>query len=108
TWVCSVNPTPPCSPAAIPNTAGRFYSGGTPVPGSPSIFNSHGTFCAGIVAAEQNNGIGISGIAHEAKIIPVRVFYDHPAICLFVSTDVWMADGINWAINTANADVINI
>ncbi len=34
---------------------------------------SHGTVIAGIIAAKANNGIGIRGIAPEAKIMPLRV-----------------------------------
>lgn len=33
----------------------------------------HGTACAGIIAAEDNT-IGIKGIAHGVKILPVNVF----------------------------------
>ena len=37
--------------------------------------NAHGTACAGIIAAEQDNNIGISGIAPHAKLVPVRIFF---------------------------------
>ena len=33
----------------------------------------HGTFMAGIIAAEMNNNIGISGIC-QSKILPVRFY----------------------------------
>ena len=36
----------------------------------------HGTHCAGIVAAASNNGIGVSGVAWETKIMPIRVLGD--------------------------------
>lgn len=40
----------------------------------PTDDNSHGTHCAGIAAAESNNGIGIAGANWMAKIMPLKVF----------------------------------
>ena len=39
----------------------------------PMDDNSHGTHVAGIAAAQSNNGSGISGIAWNSKIMPVKV-----------------------------------
>ncbi len=34
----------------------------------------HGTFISGIIAAETNNGLGITGVAGKAQIIPLKCF----------------------------------
>ncbi|HMS55592.1 MAG TPA: S8 family serine peptidase, partial [Fimbriimonadaceae bacterium] len=61
---------------------GRLVSGansasGTAVPqtsgGAVEDINGHGTHCAGIAAAIGNNGIGVSGIGWNTKIMPIRV-----------------------------------
>jgi thermitase len=64
--------------------------------------NSHGTWVAGIVAAETNNGQGIAGVAWNCKVLPVKVidaegngYYDE------------MIEGIIWAADNG-AKVINI
>lgn len=41
-----------------------------PQPGSGG---HHGTACAGLVAANGNNGIGVSGVAPNCRIMPVRM-----------------------------------
>jgi serine protease len=35
--------------------------------------NGHGTFVAGLVAEATNNGIGLTGLAYGASIMPVRI-----------------------------------
>lgn len=35
----------------------------------------HGTAVAGVVAAASNNGMGVAGVAGQAKIMPVRIAY---------------------------------
>ncbi len=37
----------------------------------------HGTLCAGVIAA-ANNTMGMVGVAHTAKLIPVKTTYDFP------------------------------
>ncbi|MFT5777915.1 MAG: subtilisin family serine protease [Crocinitomicaceae bacterium] len=79
---------------------------------TPNFSNDgHGTSCAGIIAAEGDNGIGIAGIAYDSKIIPVRVFFymDYgPGIGIqaFTSTDALLS-GAAYAWRIADADVIS-
>ncbi len=35
---------------------------------------SHGTGCAGVIAAEHNNGYGMAGVAGNALVMPIRIF----------------------------------
>jgi serine protease len=35
--------------------------------------NGHGTFIAGTIAQQTNNGLGVTGIAYDSRIMPVRV-----------------------------------
>lgn len=41
---------------------------------NPFDDNGHGTHVAGIIGARGNNGIGISGVAWEARIMPLKTF----------------------------------
>lgn len=63
--------------------------------------DEHGTHVAGIVAAAADNGIGVVGVAPEAKILPVKVLEAGSG----TSQDI--ADGIRWAADHG-ADVINL
>ena len=51
----------------------------------------HGTHVAGTIAAMSNNGLGIVGVAPEAKVLPVRVL----GKCGGYVSDI--ADAITWA-----------
>ncbi|GHA88042.1 S8 family peptidase [Cognatilysobacter bugurensis] len=71
----------------------------------------HGTHVAGTVAEVSNNGIGVAGVAFNAKVLPVRVL----GRCGGYTSDI--ADAIVWAsggavpgvpTNTTPAEVINM
>jgi len=62
---------------------------------------AHGTACAGIAAAIQNNNEGISGVAPNCIIIPVCIGRGNS-----ISNDC-AADGIQWAWQTAGVHVIS-
>jgi serine protease len=69
-------------------TAGAC-GGGQPLYDQPSSW--HGTHVAGTVAARTNNGVGVAGVAYNAKILPVRVL----GKCGGYTSDI--ADAITWA-----------
>ncbi|WP_276749210.1 S8 family serine peptidase [Chlorogloeopsis fritschii] len=63
--------------------------------------NGHGTHVSGSIAGE-NNGFGVTGVAHGAKIMPVKVLNDDGSG--YYSS---IADGIYYAVNNG-ANVINL
>lgn len=50
----------------------RYYGNATLLDSS----SFHGTFVAGLIAAERNNGVGIDGIAQNARIMGIRAVPD--------------------------------
>lgn len=77
---------------------------------TPNFDNDgHGTCCAGIACAVADNGLGISGVAPNCKIVPVRIFY---YITIGVggdpipwSTSEFFVNGISWQWQIADVDV---
>lgn len=64
--------------------------------------------CAGLIIARQNNGEGMSGIAPNVTMVPIKIFWDD-FYCSGVSLDhlyvIVMA--IDYAWNDANADILS-
>ncbi|MHB9118237.1 MAG: S8 family peptidase [Burkholderiales bacterium] len=93
-------------PDLMPNllSNGKNY-GDDPINGnaSPQDLLGHGTRVAGIIAAAQNNGLGVSGLAPAAKILPVKI--NAGAQGTFTS-DV-LASAITYAVSQG-AKVINL
>ncbi|MCL1635661.1 S8 family serine peptidase [Luteimonas sp. SX5] len=88
---------------------GDWNDDGSQCPIRPSSF--HGTHVSGTVAEMTNNGIGMAGVAHQAKVLPVRVL----GRCGGYTSDI--ADAIVWAsggevegvpANENPAEVINL
>jgi subtilisin family serine protease len=81
----------------LPNTRQVRLNGSNFGPGdsnnpSPTGNNNHGNACAGIIAATQNNSEGISGIAPNCRIMPVRIDG-----LTFYTDDQKIADAIKFA-----------
>ena len=68
--------------ASHPDLAGRvaslenFVGDGAPYPGG----EVHGTAVAGVIASKADNGIGIVGVAPEARILSLRACWDEPQL----------------------------
>lgn len=73
-----------------PTDVGDFDSAGV-CTGIPRNSSWHGTHVTGTIAANTNNGVGVSGVAFMAKVVPVRVL----GRCGGYTSDI--ADGILWA-----------
>ncbi|MGY4645184.1 S8 family serine peptidase [Cellulomonas sp. URHB0016] len=82
--------------AAVVPTSGHFQSSGA----SPAVWvagtagmpgSNHGTFCAGIAAARQNNAHGGSGAAPESDLMLVAALADQ------VGTQVTLARAVSYA-----------
>lgn len=61
----------------------------------------HGTHVSGTIAANADNGIGVAGVAPEAKVMPIKVLEDGSG------TNEDIAEGIRYAADHG-ADVINL
>ena len=91
----------------LPNTRqvrlnGSNFADGDPNNPSPTGNSNHGNGCAGIIAATQNNNEGISGIAPNCTIMPIRIFNANGTGI----TPQRLADAIEFAVDNG-ADVIS-
>jgi serine protease len=64
--------------------------------------NGHGTFVAATIAEQTNNGIGLTGLAYNAKLMPIRVLSSNN-----VGYANRIAKGIHFAV-AHHAQVINM
>jgi len=62
----------------------------------------HGTYVAGIAAADTNNSDGVAGVAWNCKILPVKVMDKEGQ-----GDYGWLVEGLIWAADNG-ADVINL
>ncbi|MEZ5184682.1 MAG: S8 family serine peptidase [Candidatus Nanopelagicales bacterium] len=90
--------------ASHPDLSGRVARGFNAITnkrGARKDNNGHGTFLAGMIAGKVN-GVGIEGLAPNARILPVKVLDSEG-----VGDSDDIARGIIWAVDNG-ADVINM
>lgn len=68
----------------------------------PDDLNGHGTFVAGTIAEETNNGYGLTGLAYNARIMPVEVLDSEGE-----GEASTIAEGVRFAVNHG-AQIINL
>ncbi|ACV22464.1 Thermophilic serine proteinase precursor [Slackia heliotrinireducens] len=84
---------------------GNVVAGWNVVAGSydTAPVSRHGTMCAGIIGAEQNNGKGIAGLVPDAAMAPVMIFGDSGSTS--VSN---LIAGIYAGVDYTGANVMNL
>ena len=75
--------------------------------GESVIEDDHGTAVAGIAAARGNNGVGVAGVAYQAKILPIRAISGYDTDFLTQGGDFCtrVAEAMTYA--GRHADVVN-
>lgn len=69
---------------------------------------SHGTFCAGLIGAGFNNGIGIAGALQYGNVYMLRCFYYDSTVNNTVCDNYTIAQAIRGAVDVYHADVISM
>src|SRR3954454_21400218 len=92
--------------ASHEDIAGRLLPGRDfvqqPNDDTPQDENGHGTHVTGIIAADENNGKGIEGVAPGVKVLPIRVLDASGS-----GDGDTVAKGIDYAVDQ-HVDVINL
>lgn len=90
-----------------PDLAGRIRLSRNFAPQSPARPEDHGTQVAGIIAANARNGIGIAGIAPDARLLALRACWQKRDTRGAACTSLNLARAINYAIERG-ANIINL
>ena len=70
------------------------------------IYNAHGTGCAGIIGAQGNNGIGVTGVAWNCKLMPIRIIERRTEDTWYTITSADIATAFRWAADHG-ADILS-
>src|SRR5207253_11414667 len=91
-----------------PDLQGQIYVSRDFVGGRLALAEIHGTAIAGIIAARADNGVGIAGVAPDAKLLALRACWesgqlDGTAVC----NSFTLAKALQFALDQ-HAQVINL
>jgi subtilisin family serine protease len=78
----------------------------SPDPALDHWYNAHGTESAGLIAAHGNNTLGVSGVAWNCKIMPIRNFRAESLEKLDFITEADHASAFRWAAANG-ADILS-
>ncbi len=92
-----------------PDLAGRVAVARNFVDGQKDVAEEHGTAVAGIIAARADDGLGIAGIAPEAKLMALRACWQEPAgpADVAICSSFTLAKALQFALDE-NAQVVNL
>ncbi len=94
--------------AAHPDLVGQVRVARNFAPGRPSTGEQHGTGVAGIIAARGDNGLGIVGVAPQARLMALRACWQpNPGAWATVCDSLTLAEALHFAIEN-KAQVINL
>lgn len=94
-----------------PDLLGQIETSQNFVEGRPATPETHGTGVAGVIAARANNGVGIAGVAPDARLMALRACWQSPAPPLghveTICDSLSLAKALHFAIEH-HAQVINL
>jgi subtilisin family serine protease len=91
-----------------PDLDGRILVTRNFVDGRAAIAEEHGTAVAGIIVATPNNGVGIVGIAPDARLLALRACWETAdRVDAAVCSSFTLAKALQFALD-ANAQVVNL
>ena len=92
--------------AEHPDLAGQVTGMRNFVLGRPTRAEEHGTSVAGIVAAKANNGLGMAGIAPDARLLGLRACWQRANGEGSVCNSLSLAKALHYALER-RADIVN-
>lgn len=90
-----------------PDLIGQIQSRQNFVASRPDAAEQHGTSVAGVIAAVENNHIGIAGVAPGARLIALRACWQSTGSAATTCDTLSLAKALHYAIET-RAQVINL